>query len=168
MLGIYLQRSWIVLNTAAIALTFTFIFGVSVLRMLGQTATIATAAGSFAVWMIPQLFAYATMIPISKFLQAQSNIKPMALIALVAVVSHAFLSWLFMTKLGWGPIGAAAVLDGSWWFITLAQLTYVLWGSCGRAWSGFSWKAFSNLKGFVHISFTTAVKFWYDFVYNLE
>ncbi|PWA58837.1 multi antimicrobial extrusion protein [Artemisia annua] len=159
MLGIYLQRSWIVLHTAALALTFTYIFGASILRMLGQTPAIATAAGAFAIWMIPQLFAYATVVPIAKFLQAQSNIMPMAYIAVVAVVSHVSLSWLLMLKLGWGLAGAAVVLDGSWWFITLAQITYVLWGTSGEAWSGFSWKAFSNLKGFLHISFTTALLF---------
>ncbi|PWA58840.1 multi antimicrobial extrusion protein [Artemisia annua] len=165
MLGIYLQRSWIVLNTTALALTFTYIFGASILRMLGQTPAIATTAGAFAIWMIPQLFAYATVIPIAKFLQAQSNIMPMAYIAVVAVVSHVFLSWLLMLKLGWGLAGAAVVLDGSWWFITLAQIMYVLWGSCGEAWSGFLWKAFSNLKGFIHISFTTALLFCLETAY---
>lgn len=160
MLGIYLQRSWIILNTTAVVLMFTFIFGVSVLRLLGQTPVIATAAGSFAVWMIPQLFAYATMIPITKFLQAQSSIVPMAVIAVVAGIGHVVLSWVMVMKLGWGVVGAAVVLDGSWWFITLSQLTYVLWGSCGVAWSGFSWKAFNDLTGFLHVSFTTAVMFW--------
>ncbi|KAK1438186.1 hypothetical protein QVD17_03991 [Tagetes erecta] len=165
MLGIYLQKSWIILNATAVVLMFTFIFGVSVLRFLGQTTVIATAAGSFAVWMIPQLFAYATVIPITKFLQAQSSIMPMALIAGVAVISHVVLTWVLVKKLGWGLVGAAVVLDGSWWFLTLSQLTYVLWGSCGVAWSGFSWKAFNNLTDFVHVSFTTAVMFcsgtWY-------
>ncbi|KAI3501800.1 hypothetical protein L1887_29825 [Cichorium endivia] len=165
MLGVYLQRSWIVLNTAAMALMFTFIFGVSVLRLLGQSTTIAMAAGTFALWMIPQLFAYASVIPIAKFLQAQSNIMPMAVISVMAVFGHVFLSWVFMLKLGWGLASAAVVLDGSWWFITLALIAYVMWGSCGQAWSGFSWKAFHNLKGFLHVSFTTAVMFcletWY-------
>ncbi|GKA67708.1 multi antimicrobial extrusion protein [Tanacetum coccineum] len=168
MLGIYLQRSWIVLHTTALALTFTYIFGASILRMLGQTPAIATAAGAFAIWMIPQLFAYATVLPIAKFLQAQSNIMPMAYIALVAVLGHVFLSWLLMLKLGWGLAGAAVVLDGSWWFITLAQIAYVLWGSCGEAWSGFSWKAFSNLKGFLHISFTTALLFGLETLYFMS
>ncbi|KAI3728336.1 hypothetical protein L6452_16970 [Arctium lappa] len=165
LLGIYLQRSWVVLNTISVILMFTYIFGVSVLRLLRQTPTIATAAGKVSIWMIPQLFAYATIIPLAKFLQAQSNIMPMALIALVAVVSHVVLSWVLMMKLRWGLVGAAVVLDCSWWFMTLAQLTYVLWGSCGQAWSGFSWKAFHNLKGFVRVSFATAVMFclenWY-------
>ncbi|KAF5754084.1 putative multi antimicrobial extrusion protein [Helianthus annuus] len=165
MLGIYLQRAWILLNTAAAVLIFTYIFGVSILHLLGQTATIATAAGSFAIRMIPQLFAYATVIPIIKFLQAQSIILPMALIAVVAAVTHVVLSWLFMMKLGWGLTGAAMVLDGSWWFITLAHFAYVLMGWCGPAWSGFSWKAFNNLTGFLHVSFTSAVMFclgtWY-------
>ncbi|KAK1438185.1 hypothetical protein QVD17_03990 [Tagetes erecta] len=168
MLGIYLQKSWILLNATAVVLMLTFIFGVSVLRLLGQTTLIATSAGSFAVWMIPQLFAFATVTPITKFLQAQGRIMPMAVIAAVAVISHVVLSWVMVMKLGWGLVGAAVVLDGSWWFITLSQLTYVLRGSCGVAWSGFSWKAFNNLTDFVHVSFATAVMFCSETCYLLS
>ncbi|KAJ9549774.1 hypothetical protein OSB04_022317 [Centaurea solstitialis] len=159
MLGIYLQRSWVVLNSIAVVLMFTYIFGVSVLRLLQQTPSIATAAGRYAVWMIPQLFAYATIIPVAKFLQAQSNIMPMAFIALVAVVIHLGCD----DETGVGLVGAAVVLDCSWWFMTVGQVTYVLWGWCGEAWPGFSWEAFRNLKGFVGVSFATAVilENWY-------
>jgi len=39
----------------------------------------------------------------------------------------------------------------------LAQLIYIFSGTCGRAWSGFSWKAFRNLWGFVKLSLASAV-----------
>ncbi|KAJ6725672.1 PROTEIN DETOXIFICATION 31 [Salix purpurea] len=112
---------------------------------------ISQAAGVFSVWMIPQLFAYAINFPIAKFLQAQSKMMVMAVIAAVALVFHAALSWLLMLKLGWGLVGAAVVLNGSWWFIVIAQLLYIFSGTCGEAWTGFSWKAFQNLWGFVKV-----------------
>jgi MATE family multidrug resistance protein len=81
----------------------------------------------------------------------------MAWIAAIGLVLHTFFSWLFMLKLGWGLVGAAVVLNLSWWLIVVAQLIYIFSGTCGRAWSGFSREAFSNLSGFVRLSLSSAV-----------
>ncbi|XP_058005682.1 protein DETOXIFICATION 29-like [Hevea brasiliensis] len=165
MLGIYLQRSWIILGTTASLLSLLYIFAAQLLKLIGQTAAISKAAGIFSIWMIPQLFAYAMNFPMAKFLQAQSKIMVMALIAAAALVLHTFFSWLLMLDLGWGLVGAAVVLNASWWFIELAQFLYIISGTCGRAWNGFSCKAFQNLWGFVRLSLASAVmlclEVWY-------
>ncbi|KAL8157040.1 protein DETOXIFICATION 30-like [Apium graveolens] len=165
MLGVYMQRSWVILNCTGIILMLLYIFGAQFLRLIGQTEDISREAGKLAIWMIPQLFAYAMNFPIAKFLQSQSKIMAMAWISAVALVVHTFLSWLFMLKLGWGLAGGALVLNFSWWFIVLAQLVYIFSGTCGEAWSGFSWKAFQNLWGFVRLSLESAVmlclEVWY-------
>ncbi|XP_062158643.1 protein DETOXIFICATION 29 [Alnus glutinosa] len=165
MLGIYMQRSWVILLATAVILSPLYIFAGPLLKLIGQTDAISEAAGVFAIWMIPQLFAYALNFPIAKFLQAQSKIMVMAVIAAVVLVLHTLFSWLLMLKLGWGLVGAAVVLNSSWWIIVLAQLVYIFSGTCGRAWSGFSWKAFQNLWGFVRLSLASAVmlclEVWY-------
>ncbi|CAK9144959.1 unnamed protein product [Ilex paraguariensis] len=165
MLGIYMQRSWVVLNSTAFILTFFYIFATPLLKLIGQPEEISNAAGKVAVWMIPQLYAYAMNFPISKFLQAQSKIMAMAWISAVVLVVHTLFSWLLMLKLGWGLVGGAVVLNASWWFIVVAQLVYIFSGACGRAWSGFSWKAFHSLWGFVKLSLASAVmlclEIWY-------
>ena len=160
MLGIYMQRSWVILLTTALLLSLLYIFAAPLLKLIGQTEEISEAAGVFAIYMIPQLFAYAMNFPIAKFLQSQSKIMVMALIAAVVLVLHTLFSWLFMLKLGWGLVGAAIVLDTSWWLIVIAQLLYIFSGTCGRAWSGFSLKAFQNLWGFVKLSLASAVMLW--------
>ncbi|CAK9175974.1 unnamed protein product [Ilex paraguariensis] len=160
MLGVYMQRSWVILNTTALALMFLYIFAVPILKLIGQTAEISNWAGIFSIWMIPQLFAYAMNFPIQKFLQAQSKMVVMAVIAVVAVLLHTFLSWLLMLKLELGLAAAAVVLNSSWWFIVAAQLFYIFSGTCGQAWSGFSWMAFRNLSGFVRLSLESAIMLW--------
>ncbi|KAL5718170.1 Protein DETOXIFICATION 29 [Ranunculus cassubicifolius] len=165
MLGVYMQRSWIILDVTALLLTLLYIFAAPLLHLIGQDEKIAEAAGKFAIWMIPQLFAYAMNFPIAKFLQSQSKMMVMAIISCVALVLHTFFSWLLMIKLGWGLVGAAVVLNSSWWFIVVAQLLYIFSGTCGRAWTGFSMKAFENLWGFVRLSIASAVmlclEVWY-------
>ena len=160
MLGIYMQRSWLILNFVALPLSLLYVFAASLLRAIGQTEEISKAAGQFAVWMLPQLFAYAMNFPIVKFLQSQSRVMVMAVIAGAALALHTLSTWLLVMRLRWGLAGAAVALNGSWWFIVSAQLVYIFAGSCGRAWSGFSWKAFQNLWGFVRLSLSSAVMLW--------
>ncbi|KAL5718164.1 Protein DETOXIFICATION 29 [Ranunculus cassubicifolius] len=165
MLGVYMQRSWVILDVTALLLALLYIFAAPLLHLIGQDEKIAQSAGKFAIWMIPQLFAYAMNFPIAKFLQSQSKMMVMAVISCVALVLHTFFSWLLILKLGWGLAGAAVVLNLSWWFIVVAQLLYILSGTCGRAWTGFSMKAFENLWGFVRLSIASAVmlclEMWY-------
>ncbi|XP_050206567.1 protein DETOXIFICATION 29 [Mercurialis annua] len=165
MLGVYLQRSWVILGTTSSLLCLLYIFAAQILKFIGQTPAISNAAGLFAIYMIPQLFAYAMNFPMAKFLQAQSKMMVMAVIAGAALVLHTVFSWLLMMKLGWGLVGAAVVLNASWWFIDVAQFLYIISGTCGAAWSGFSWKAFQHLWGFVRLSLASAVmlclEIWY-------
>ncbi|KAG5062099.1 hypothetical protein JHK85_003282 [Glycine max] len=100
MLGVYMQRSWVLLLSMAFVLWPMYIFAGQVLKFIGQDTQISEAAGTFAIWMIPQLFAYALNFPVAKFLQAQ------------------VLSWLLMVKLELGLVGAAVVLNGSWWWLS--------------------------------------------------
>ncbi|GER36358.1 MATE efflux family protein [Striga asiatica] len=88
MLGIYMQRSWVILLCTAFILMFLYIFALPFLLLIGQTEDISRAAGKIALWMIPQLFAYAVNFPIAKFLQAQSKIMAMAWISAVALHKH--------------------------------------------------------------------------------
>ncbi|KAL2253653.1 UNVERIFIED_CONTAM: Protein DETOXIFICATION 31 [Sesamum indicum] len=165
MLGVYMQRSWVILLVTSFLLTFMYIFAEPILLLLGQTEAISQTAGKFALWMVPQLYAYALNFPIAKFLQAQSDIMAMAWISAAALGLHVLFSWLLMLKLGWGMAGGAVVLNISWWFLVVAQLIYIFSGACAESWTGFSWKAFQNLWGFVRLSVASAVmlclEIWY-------
>ncbi|CAI0435341.1 unnamed protein product [Linum tenue] len=165
MLGIYMQRSWVILLATACLLVPVYVWSPPILAFFGETSEISTAAGEFAIWMLPQLFAYALNFPIQKFLQAQSKVMVMAWISAVVLVLHAFFSWLLILKLGWGLVGAALVLNASWWIIVIAQLGYIFVTGSDEAWNGFSWLAFSDLWGFVKLSLASAVmlclEFWY-------
>ncbi|XLR22960.1 hypothetical protein S83_050860 [Arachis hypogaea] len=165
MLGVYMQRSWIILNTTALLLSLLYVFARQILKAIGETTAIAEAAGVFALYMIPQLFAYSMNFPIQKFLQAQSKMMIMAWTAAVALVAHAVLSWVLMLKLGWGLVGAAAVLNAAWWFMVIVKIGYVVCGYCGKTWRGFSFQAFQNLWAFLRLSFASAImlclEVWY-------
>ncbi|KAJ7212400.1 hypothetical protein O6H91_Y476800 [Diphasiastrum complanatum] len=56
LLGIYMQRALIVLNLAAILISFMWFYMGKILLMLHQDPAIAAKAGEYARWLIPGLF----------------------------------------------------------------------------------------------------------------
>lgn len=164
MLGIYLQRSWIILIVSCFALCPIYVFATPILKLLGQQDDIAELAGLFALCIIPQMFAIAINFPAQKFLQAQSKVTVLAWIGFVGLVAHVIMLWLFLFVFDWGVVGAAIAYDLSMWIIALAQVAYVV-GWCKDAWTGFSSAAFTNLWAFVKLSLASAVmlclEIWY-------
>ncbi|PWZ09771.1 Protein DETOXIFICATION 33 [Zea mays] len=165
MLGVYMQRSWIICLATSLALLPLYVFTSPLLRLLRQSADISAVAGRYARWCVPQLFAYAVNFPIQKFYQAQSRVWAMTAISGAALAVHALLSWLVVARLGRGLAGAAVVGDVSWWLVNVAQFVYLVGGSFPDAWTGFSRKAFDSLGGFVRLSVASAVmlclEMWY-------
>ncbi|KAK4490346.1 hypothetical protein RD792_001022 [Penstemon davidsonii] len=165
MLGIYMQRSWVILLITSIVLLPIYIFAPPILHFFGESTDISRAAGKFALWMIPQLFAYAVNFPIQKFLQSQRKLMAMAWISAAVLVLHVFFSWLLILKLEWGLVGAAVTLNISWWLIVILQLIYIFVTKSDGAWTGFSMLAFQDLFGFVKLSLASAImlclEFWY-------
>ncbi|KAM7280880.1 hypothetical protein ACFE04_008014 [Oxalis oulophora] len=167
MMGIYMQRSWLILLATSILLVPIYVWSPLILQAMGQTTEISNATGRFALWMIPQLFAYALNFPIQKFLQAQGKIYVMAWLSASVMILHAFLNWLLILKLEWGLIGAAITLNTSWWLIVISQLVYIFITKSDGAWSGFSWLAFTGLPKFFKLSLASAIMLCLECWYNM-
>lgn len=158
MLGIYLQRSTVLLTSAGVLLTLIYVFSKPILLLLGQSPRIASAASLFVYGLIPQIFAYAVNFPIQKFLQAQSIVAPSAYISTVTLFFHLVLTWVVVYKVGLGLLGASLVLSFSWWVIVIGQFVYIVKSErCKDTWQGFSFQAFSGLPEFLKLSAASAV-----------
>lgn len=158
MLGVYLQRSTILLSLAGLVLTVIYVFSEPILIFLGESPRIASAAALFVYGLIPQIFAYAVNFPIQKFLQAQSIVAPSAYISAATLVVHLVLSWVVVYKVGLGLLGASLALSFSWWIIVVAQFVYVVKSErCKHTWRGFTVEAFSGLPEFFKLSAASAV-----------
>ncbi|KAM0054418.1 putative multi antimicrobial extrusion protein [Helianthus debilis subsp. tardiflorus] len=158
MLGVYLQRSAIVLLVTAIPITIIYVFCKPILISLGQSPSMASAASLFVYGLIPQVFAYAINFPIQKFLQAQSIVAPSAFISAGTLVVHLMLCWIMVYKLGLGLLGASLTLSLSWWIIIVGQFVYILMSHrCKATWTGFNSMAFGGLWEFVKLSSGSAV-----------
>uniref|UniRef100_A0A5B6YYX7 MATE efflux family protein n=1 Tax=Davidia involucrata TaxID=16924 RepID=A0A5B6YYX7_DAVIN len=164
MLGVYMQRSWLILFVACLCILPLYIYAAPILKLLGQREDIADLAGKFSFQVIPQMFSLAINFPTQKFLQAQSKVGILAWVGFVALFIHIGVLYLFIHVFRWGTAGAAAAYDISAWGVALAQVAYIL-GWCKDGWKGLSWLAFKELWGFVKLSVASAVmlclEIWY-------
>ncbi|KAB5512280.1 hypothetical protein DKX38_029308 [Salix brachista] len=109
-MGIYLQRSWIVNLVAATLLLPVFIFSAQVFKLLGGDEEIANIAGYISLWFIPILYFFVFSFTTLKFLQSQMKNMIVGWISATSFVLHVFLSWIFVSKLNLGVPGAMSAM----------------------------------------------------------
>lgn len=160
MLGIYLQRSWIVLFTCAVLLTPTYLFATPILKLIGQPDDIAGLAGTLSKWSIPNLFSLVFLLPLTRFLQCQQKNYVQAMAALAALVLHIFNTWFFVTKMQLGVLAATITLSFTWWVPVICMFVYVTCGGCPLTWNGFSILAFNDLWSYFKLSASSGVMMW--------
>ncbi|KAM5557404.1 hypothetical protein ABKV19_024666 [Rosa sericea] len=169
-LGIYMQRSWIILTITCFLLLSFYIFATPFLKILGQEDSIAEFAGKYSLLIIPQMFSFAINLPTQRFLQAQSKVGVLAWISFVALVTHTGLLYLFITVFGWGVNGAAVAYNITFWEVAVGQFVYAVF-LCKESWNGFSWLAFKDTWAFARLSLASCMMFclesWYTMSLNI-
>ncbi|KAL8215549.1 hypothetical protein R6Q57_022386 [Mikania cordata] len=158
MLGIYLQRSWVVLLIASFLLLPLFIFATPILKLTGQPAEVAELAGTVAMWLIPMHLSYVFQFSLVRFLQCQLKTSVIAWMTGLALGFHLFVNWFFVYKYEeMGVVRAAIMLDLSWWLPVSGMFAYTVFGGCHMSWTGFSMQAFSGLWDFFKLSTASSV-----------
>ncbi|KAH8491435.1 hypothetical protein H0E87_023532 [Populus deltoides] len=166
MMGVYLQRSWIIDGVTATILLPFFIFTTPILRLIGQEENIAIEAGKISIWLIPILYSYVFSLTIQMYLQAQQKNKIVGWFAAFSFLLHVLLSWLFVIKLGFGLAGAMGAFSISSWLLIIGEFVYIFGGWCPNTWKGFTKAAFADMLPLVKLSISSGVmiclELWYS------
>ncbi|KAF8781107.1 hypothetical protein HU200_001084 [Digitaria exilis] len=157
MLGIYTQRSWLVLLAFAVILSPVYVFSGRLLAALGQPAELAGEAGMIGMCFLPSHFMYAILLPVMTFLQCQLKNCVTAAAAAVVFAVHVAATWLLVKCFGLGIFGVVVSFNLSWATFAALLVAYALGGGCPETWSGFSASAFVDLKEFVALSASSGV-----------
>lgn len=165
MLGIYLQRSWIVLFGLAGLLVPIFIFTVPIFRFLGQPEDIAELSGRTALWCIPLYLSFPFSCTLEGYLSSQSKNMIVAGSAAIGTVITALLNWILVLNWNMGLWGALVSLNIGCWVPPILSFLYVSCGGCPFTWTGFSMEAFCELWPFVKLSVASGVMLGLDFLY---
>ncbi|XP_052295645.1 protein DETOXIFICATION 24-like isoform X2 [Citrus sinensis] len=157
MMGIYLQRSWIINLATGTILLPAFIFAADIFKLLGEQTDIANRAGDISLWFIGILYFFVFSLTIQKYLQAQLKNMIVGWLSAVAFAVHVALSWIFVSKLNLGIPGAMSAMIIASWFIVIGQFVYLFGGWCPNTWKGFSSAAFADLYPVLKLSISSGV-----------
>ncbi|KAL9423072.1 hypothetical protein AB3S75_035210 [Citrus x aurantiifolia] len=157
MMGIYLQRSWIINLATGTILLPAFIFAADIFKLLGEQTDIANRAGDISLWFIGILYFFVFSLTIQKYLQAQLKNMIVGWLSAVAFVVHVALSWIFVSKLNLGIPGAMSAMIIASWFIVIGQFVFLFGGWCPNTWKGFSSAAFADLYPVLKLSISSGV-----------
>lgn len=165
MMGIYLQRSWIVDLITLTVLLPIFIFGTQIFRLVGEEESLAKSGGYISLWFIPFIYNYIFSLTIQMYLQAQLKNMIIAWLSAFQFAIHIPLSMLFVYKLNMGIAGAMIALSMSSWFLVIGEFIYIFGGWCPNSWKGFTIAAFKDLLPVVKLSLSSGVmlclELWY-------
>ncbi|XP_047939000.1 protein DETOXIFICATION 24-like [Salvia hispanica] len=165
MMGIYLQRSWIIDLITLLILLPVFLFGTQIFNLLGQDEAIAKSAGYISLWFIPFVISLIFSLTVQMYLQAQQKNLIIAWLSALQFAIHLLCSWLFVFVLDLGLPGAMAALCISSWFLVVGEFVYIFGGWCPDTWKGFSIAAAKDLWPVVKLSVSSGamicLELWY-------
>ncbi|KAH7682661.1 multidrug resistance protein MATE family protein [Dioscorea alata] len=164
-LGVHMQRAMIVLLFVSIPLSFLWAFTGEILMILGQNAEISAAAGLYARWLIPSLFAYGLLQCQVRFLQTQNIIWPMLICSGITTLFHTLVCWILVYNSGLGNKGASCATSISYWINVFLLAMYVKFSkSCEHTWVGLTREAMRGIINFIRLAvpsaFMICLEYW--------
>jgi len=166
MMGIYLQRSWIVDVTTATIMVPLFVFTTPIFRLFGEDEEIAVESGPIALWMIGIIYSFVFALTIQMFLQAQLKNMIVGCLSASSFVIHLLLSWVFVEILDLEVAGAMGAYCISSWLMVFGEYVYVFGGWCPNTWKGFTKAAFYDILPVIKLSISSGVMLCLELWYN--
>ncbi|KAL8142035.1 hypothetical protein V2J09_015067 [Rumex salicifolius] len=156
-LGTQTYTAILSLNLVCIPISFLWANLAKVLVLIGQDPMISHEAERYAVYLIPSLFAYATLQPLIRFFQAQSMIAPMVLSSIAGLCFHLPLCWMLVFNSELGSVGSAVATSVSMWLTVIFLVLYMKFSSaCEKSRSPLSLEIFRGVKEFFRFAIPSA------------
>ncbi|KAE8659213.1 hypothetical protein F3Y22_tig00116964pilonHSYRG00338 [Hibiscus syriacus] len=125
-LGLTLQRTVLLLLSASIPISFMWVYTKTILLWCGQNQEISSAAHTFILFSIPDLFFLSLLHPLRIYLRTQSITLPVTYCSAISVVLHVPLNYLlvFHFKLGVAGVAISMVWTNLNVFLFLSSFVY--------------------------------------------
>ncbi|XP_030950878.1 protein DETOXIFICATION 12-like isoform X3 [Quercus lobata] len=166
-IGIQTYTAIFSLNLVCLPLCLLWMNMGKLLSLIGQDPLISHEAGKFTMWLVPALFAYATLQPLVRYLQTQSIVKPMLISSFVILCFHIPLCWVLVFKSGLGNLGAALAMGISDWLNVILLGLYVKYSSaCKKTLVPISKEMFQGSGEFFRFAIPSAIMIcleWWSF-----
>ncbi|PAA62512.1 hypothetical protein BOX15_Mlig026985g2 [Macrostomum lignano] len=162
-MGLYLQRSFLLMNLALLPLACLHLNIRPLLLLIGQAPEIAHRAALYMRLFLPGLlFNYLVL---SRYLQNQSRMAPPMIAAFVANVFNASAQYVAIHVLDFSYLATAVVQAASMGMMFFITLAYILWTRMYReTWDGWKLESLYDWGDFIKLSvpgiFLIALEEW--------
>ncbi|KAM1517487.1 hypothetical protein ACFX1Z_020575 [Malus domestica] len=157
-LGLHTYTAIFSLNLVCLPLSLIWIYMEKLLIFMGQDPVISREAGKFTIWLIPALFAYATIQPLIRYFQTQSLIIPMLISSCATLLFHIPLCWLLVFKSGLNNLGGALAISISYWVNAILLGLYMKFSAtCSKTRAPISMEVFHGIGEFFRFAIPSAI-----------
>ncbi|XP_040375134.1 protein DETOXIFICATION 12 isoform X3 [Rosa chinensis] len=157
-LGLQTYTAIVSLNLICLPLSLLWIYMEDLLIFMGQDPLISREAGKFTIWLIPALFAYATLQPLIRYFQTQSLMTPMLLSSCATLLFHIPLCWVLVFKSGLDVLGGALAISVSYWLNVILLGLYMKFSSaCSQTRAPVSKEVFHGMREFFYLAIPSSV-----------
>ncbi|KAG7597107.1 Multi antimicrobial extrusion protein [Arabidopsis suecica] len=155
--GVQTYTAMFCLALVCLPLTLIWLNMETLLVFLGQDPSIAHEAGRYAACLIPGLFAYAVLQPLTRYFQNQSMITPLLITSCVVFCLHVLLCWLLVYNSGLGNLGGALALSFSNCLYTIILGSIMCFSSaCSETRAPLSMEIFDGIGEFFRYALPSA------------
>ncbi|PON54105.1 Multi antimicrobial extrusion protein [Trema orientale] len=157
-LGLQTYTAIFSLFLVCLPLSLIWIYMGKLLVLIGQDPLISHEAGRFTIWLIPALFAYATLQPLVRYFQTQSLIIPMLISSSATLCFHIPLCCVLVFKSGLGNLGGALAISISYWSNAIILGLYMMYSpSCEKTRAPVSLEMFDGIREFFRFAVPSAI-----------
>ncbi|PON73723.1 Multi antimicrobial extrusion protein [Parasponia andersonii] len=157
-LGLHTYTAIFSLFLVCLPLSLIWIYVGKLLVLIGQDPLISHEAGRFTIWLIPALFAYATLQPLVRYFQTQSLIIPMLISSCATLCFHIPLCWVLVFKSGLGNLGGALAISISYSLNAIILGLYMKYSpSCETTRAPISLEIFHGIREFFRFAIPSAI-----------
>lgn len=166
-LGTQLYTAIFSLSIVCLPLSLIWIYMGKILVFIGQDPLISREAGKFIMWLVPSLFAYATVQPLVRYFQTQSLVIPMLISSFSTLCLHIPLCWVLVFKSGLNNLGAALAISTSSWLNAIFLGLYMWYSrACENTRAPLTVEVFHGIGEFFRFAIPSAVMIcleWWSF-----
>ncbi|XP_038875791.1 protein DETOXIFICATION 49-like [Benincasa hispida] len=168
LLGLALQRTIILLLISSLPISFLWFNMKKILLFFGQNEDIANEAHSYILCSLPDLIALSFFHPLRIYLRSQSINLPITCCAILAILFHIPINYLFVSVLEWGTRGVA--LGAVWTNFNLVGLLVIfilVSGVYKKTWPGMSSDWLKEWKLLLELAIPSCISvclewWWYE------
>ncbi|XP_028126892.1 protein DETOXIFICATION 48-like [Camellia sinensis] len=170
LLGLTLQRTVLLLLSTSIPISFMWLNMKRILLWCGQDEEISSAAHTFIVFAIPDLFFLSLLHPLRIYLRTQNITLPVTYCSAVSVLLHIPLNFILVAyfKMGIAGVAIAMVWTNLNLFILLCSFVY-LSGVFKDSWVAPSMDCLRGWSSLLTLAIPTCISvclewWWYEFM----